>query len=203
MGWTHRDDETTHEGWVVAVLPDGTEGTRDTFDDLPFMDEGEVSWAWSVKYDGKHEHPRARGVRAVCLCGWASKTLRPTWEAPETAETELRELWYRHVEVSLSGMMPGRLRRLLAELDDMLGDMVFPPREGSEPDEFRPLAALHATSELRFLVDSLQNRGVASAIRERYTWDEVAGALGITRQSAHQKFRHVVAEDATPADPAS
>ncbi len=52
------------------------------------------------------------------------------------------------------------------------------------PDD--PAEALAAVIALRRLADRLERAAVAQAIRDGWTWQQVAEALGVTRQAAHK-----------------
>lgn len=52
------------------------------------------------------------------------------------------------------------------------------------------LAILAALGRLRSLVDRRIAATVAAGRREAATWAEIATALGVTRQTAHERYRH-------------
>ncbi|SJM71229.1 hypothetical protein FM112_15975 [Gulosibacter sp. 10] len=54
-------------------------------------------------------------------------------------------------------------------------------------DTSDPRAGLRAVAVLRALADTLELRQVEAALRSGMTWQDVADALGITRQAAHKK----------------
>lgn len=54
-------------------------------------------------------------------------------------------------------------------------------------DTTDPKAGLRAVASLRVLADTLELRQVEAALRAGMTWQEVADALGVTRQAAHKK----------------
>ncbi|MFM9372777.1 hypothetical protein [Streptomyces sp. Da 82-17] len=68
MAWTTEEFGTSHEGWVGAVLADGTEP------EVVYLDPGSGSefretrewWA----YHGAGSRPSAARARAACSCGW-------------------------------------------------------------------------------------------------------------------------------------
>lgn len=55
-------------------------------------------------------------------------------------------------------------------------------------DISNPRAGLRAVAALRTLTDSLELRQVESALRAGLSWQEVADALGVTRQAVHKKY---------------
>lgn len=64
---------------------------------------------------------------------------------------------------------------------------IIPPRGG-------PADELAAVVALRELADRLENAAVEKAMREGWSWTQVAEALGVTRQAVHKKhLRRLVA----------
>lgn len=51
-----------------------------------------------------------------------------------------------------------------------------------------PRAGLRAVSSLRVLADTLELRQVEAALRAGMSWQDVADALGVTRQAVHKKY---------------
>ena len=54
-------------------------------------------------------------------------------------------------------------------------------------DTSDPRAGLRAVSSLRLLADTLELRQVEAALRSGMNWQDIADALGVTRQAAHKK----------------
>ena len=52
-----------------------------------------------------------------------------------------------------------------------------------------PLAALQAIAELRPQLAELEQAALHAAREKGATWEEIATAMGITRQAAHMRFR--------------
>ncbi|MEV7692465.1 hypothetical protein AB0N73_03940 [Microbacterium sp. NPDC089189] len=50
-----------------------------------------------------------------------------------------------------------------------------------------PRAGLRAVASLRVLADTLELRQVEAALRAGMSWQEIAAALGVSRQAAHKK----------------
>lgn len=55
-------------------------------------------------------------------------------------------------------------------------------------DTTDPRAGLRAVAALRTLADSLELRQVEAALRAGMTWQQIADALGVTRQAVHKKY---------------
>lgn len=54
-------------------------------------------------------------------------------------------------------------------------------------DTTDPRAGLRAVASLRSLADTLELRQVEAALRAGMNWQEIADALGVSRQAAHKK----------------
>jgi hypothetical protein len=64
----------------------------------------------------------------------------------------------------------------------------------TEMHEVFPLAALEATACIRRYLDEVERRAVATARSRGATWEDIAEALGVSRQAVYQRFRHRLAE---------
>jgi DNA-binding XRE family transcriptional regulator len=51
-----------------------------------------------------------------------------------------------------------------------------------------PRAGLRAVASLRTLADALELRQVEAGLRSGMTWQQIADALGVTRQAVHKKY---------------
>lgn len=54
-------------------------------------------------------------------------------------------------------------------------------------DTSDPKAGLRAVASLRVLADTLELQQVEAALRAGMSWQDIADALGVTRQAAHKK----------------
>jgi DNA invertase Pin-like site-specific DNA recombinase len=54
------------------------------------------------------------------------------------------------------------------------------------PDD--PEQALAAVVALRLVADRLERESVKYAIEQGWTWNEIAQALGVTRQAVHKRY---------------
>lgn len=50
-----------------------------------------------------------------------------------------------------------------------------------------PKSGLRAVASLRMFADTLELRQVEAALRAGMSWQDIADALGVTRQAAHKK----------------
>ena len=55
-------------------------------------------------------------------------------------------------------------------------------------DTSDPKAGLRAVASLRVLADTLELRQVEAALRAGMKWQDIADALGVTRQAVHKKY---------------
>lgn len=55
-------------------------------------------------------------------------------------------------------------------------------------DTSDPRAGLRAVATLRVLADTLELRQVEAALRAGMKWQDIADALGVTRQAVHKKY---------------
>jgi len=62
-------------------------------------------------------------------------------------------------------------------------------RTGGATDD-DPREGLHAVAALRRLVEQLERAHVARARSTGWSWQEIAMALGVTKQAVHRKHRH-------------
>ena len=56
------------------------------------------------------------------------------------------------------------------------------------PDPSNPTEALAAVLSLRRLADRLEAATVQAAINQGWTWQQIAQALGVTKQAVHKKY---------------
>jgi hypothetical protein len=63
------------------------------------------------------------------------------------------------------------------------------------PSADDPATALAAVVALRRLADRLERAAVAEAIRQAWTWAQIAEALGVTRQAAHKRHAAAAREE--------
>jgi transposase-like protein len=64
----------------------------------------------------------------------------------------------------------------------------------TEMHEVFPLAALEAAACIRRYLDEVERRAVETARSRGATWEDIAEALGVSRQAVYQRFRHRLVE---------
>jgi hypothetical protein len=68
----------------------------------------------------------------------------------------------------------------------------------TEPDD--PAASIAAVIGLRRLADRMEREAVERAVDNGWTWQEIAEALGVTRQAAHRRHAARVRNRARPTE---
>ncbi|MFI8085805.1 hypothetical protein ACIF6L_34075 [Kitasatospora sp. NPDC086009] len=190
MGWLYGEganasEGDNHEGWVIAVLTDG-DAERDAFDETGEAYDRGLSWAWSFKFDGAGGRRKAQGLRAICSCGWRGPRRPADFGAPQACSEALRPEWERHCESALATTFTKRLDKLHQEMQDVLEALLDTGLPHGEPA--RPLLAAYAATILRAEAERYQQAAVDAARETHFSWDDIARALQMSKQSAHQRF---------------
>ena len=55
-------------------------------------------------------------------------------------------------------------------------------------DTAHPTEGLRAVASLRLLVEILELRQVEAGLRQGLSWNDIADALGVSRQAVHKKY---------------
>jgi hypothetical protein len=169
MSWV--DESGRHEGYVVAVLADGGEPGP--------APEGRKPW-WS--YNGA-DGPRAKAVRGACECGWRGTDAHPIDfgddEATEGYEARTGPYadWDHHV-TAVEGSVPQDVEQMLAALQRRIGQL----------SERQQLTALRAAARLERAASAVSLDAVRAARRGLVSWEAIGRALGVSRQTAHERF---------------
>jgi transcriptional regulator with GAF, ATPase, and Fis domain len=56
------------------------------------------------------------------------------------------------------------------------------------PPADEPAEALAAVVALRHMADQLERRAVAQALKQAWSWSQIAQALGVSKQAAHKRL---------------
>lgn len=60
------------------------------------------------------------------------------------------------------------------------------------PDPGETADALAAVLTLRQMADELEAKAVYSALRQGWSWSQIAEALGVSKQAAHRRLSHLL-----------
>ncbi|MEV7196022.1 hypothetical protein AB0N81_30085 [Streptomyces sp. NPDC093510] len=182
--WTTEQFGTAHEGYVGAVLDDGTEP------DPAYLDPGSGAnfhktrewWA----YNGSLNRPQAARGRAACSCGWRGENeyaidwhavdiFTETFPAPEPLDD-----WRRHIDdvEARTVPLPTGLVALLDQLDSQLTNLA----------EEAPLAALKGVAALESMVKRVAASAAMNAEADAHTGEELAQALGVSPSDAESRL---------------
>jgi hypothetical protein len=129
------------------------------------------------------------GHRAVCSCGWMGRSeFPPSQEGGWAATSE----WTQHMKPLWAATPPDWLLNRSDNLRESLAELAAS----------WPLQALGVLAEVERWQRPLTERAVAAARAGGTSWAEIGAALGITKQSAHQRFRAATAhQPPTSAEP--
>ncbi|GAT71417.1 hypothetical protein PS9374_07108 [Planomonospora sphaerica] len=117
------------------------------------------------------------GYQAACSCGWTDRRRFPA--TPEGAkETEYR-WWSRHAAPLIAAAPPGELVARSNLLCERITGLAAE----------RPLAALALLSQVESWQRTLLDQAVAQARENGASWAQIGEAMGISKQSAHERFR--------------
>lgn len=184
MGWIYDgvpDEE--HEGHPIGVLANGvipTYPAGNQWFEMEFRD----GW-WSVGGGSDDPGVEPAWLLPTCVCGWRGE--RVAYEP--RAEDVARGQWDAHMdEVTVCFLTVAKAGEALAEALEVA-------REGGEFDS-RPLAVIKALRVTQAHVGSRITVAVGAARAKELSWESIGEALGVTRQTAHERYRDV---DAVPA----
>lgn len=170
-----RDGRREHEGVARALdesgAPDGRIWNGQTWQEWDSWTE-----TGSVTFPLHAGDPTA--LRAECQCVWHGPA-RPLDSDPSATAAAVKAEWEHHITAATIATPP---RDFEDEMSDLLLRLYALAQE-------RPLAALGALRELEEKVEPQRVIAVARARRQGDSWQKVADALGVTRQSAWEKYQ--------------
>ncbi|WP_413102535.1 hypothetical protein [Streptomyces sp. Inha503] len=117
-------------------------------------------------------------VRAECQCTWFGPA-RSLEAGPVAAAAVVKADWETHIAEVTKTMLPLHVRE---STDDLLSQIFALIQE-------RPLAALDAIHELQAELDPQITVVVAKARHLGESWQQIAKPLGVSRQSAWEKYQ--------------
>jgi hypothetical protein len=117
-------------------------------------------------------------VRAECQCTWHGPA-RPVGDDPAASAAAVKADWDTHIAEVTRAMMPLYVREATDDLMTLLYALI----------QERPLAALDALRTLQAEIDPQITVAVAKARHKGESWQRIAVPLGISRQSAWEKYQ--------------
>jgi hypothetical protein len=184
MGWLWDgvpDEE--HEGYPIGVLTNGvipTYGSGDLWFEMAFVD----GW-WSSGGTSDDPGVEPRWLLPACACGWRGQRVPYDGEAENTARAQ----WDAHMD---------EVTVYLLTVAKAAGSLITTLEAARKAGEFdgRPLAVIKALCVTQAHIGSQITAAVGAARAQESSWELIGKALGVTRQTAHERYRDV---DAVPA----
>ena len=186
MGWLYDgvpDEE--HEGSSIGVLANGvipTYKAGNSWFEMAFLD----GW-WSAGNASDDPGEAPGWLLPVCVCGWRGPRIP---HGPQ-AEHAARALWDAHMDEVTVYLLT------VAKAGEVLVNTLEAARKAGEFDG-RPLAVIKALRVTQAHIGSQIAAAVGAARAQELSWEPIGEALGVTRQTAHERYRDV---DAVPARP--
>lgn len=163
------EDLPGHEGDVALRLADGS--LR-----LPGQDADRPGHQGEPSPDEADRE--ASGYRAICSCGWNGSADHPLSQPGLTAASLD---WSQHVKPLLAVAPPVWLLSRSHAVRDAV----------TELSSSWPLQALAVLVDIERWQRALSEQAVAQARAAGHSWAEIGAALGVTKQSAHERFKAV------------
>lgn len=186
MGWLYDgvpDEE--HEGYSVGVLANGvipTYGTGSLWSEMEFRDG---SWSPGGTADDPGVDPA--WLLPTCVCGWRGKRIA----FDEEAQGSVRAQWDTHMDDVTVYLLT------VAKAAEVLRNTIKAARKEGEFDA-RPLAVISALHVTQAHIGSQIAVAVGAARAQDLSWELIGVALGVTRQTAHERYRDI---EPMPAQP--
>ncbi|HTJ70791.1 MAG TPA: hypothetical protein VL551_24840 [Actinospica sp.] len=184
MGWLYDGvPDEQHEGYPVGVLPNGvipTYTTGNQWFEMEFRD----GW-WSTGTAAEDPGTDPAWLQPTCVCGWRGARVPHAPQSPDAAEAEARTQWNAHMdEVTVYLLTTAKAAESLITALDLA-------RTDGEFDS-RPLAVINALRTTQSHIATHITTAVAAARAQDLSWELIGTALGVTRQTAHERYREVV-----------
>ncbi|MFF1267152.1 hypothetical protein ACFVZE_15085 [Streptomyces anulatus] len=171
-----RDGRRHHEGLARALAvgeaPDGRIWNGHAWQEWDTWSE-----TGSVTFPLHPGDPTA--LRAECQCVWHGPTRPLDADDPTVTAAQVKADWEEHIAAVTVADPP---RDVAEEMSDLLLRLYTLAQE-------RPLAALGALRDLEGTIEPQRVIAVGRARREGESWQKVAAAVGVARQSAWEKYK--------------
>ncbi|WP_328418495.1 hypothetical protein OG542_40165 (plasmid) [Streptomyces violaceus] len=170
-----RDGRREHEGLARALDESGAPDGR-IWNGHGWQEWDSWSETGSVTFPLRAGGPAA--LRAECQCVWYGPT-RPLDANPSVTAAAVKTDWEQHIAAATIAVPP---RDVEEEMSDLVLRLYTLAQE-------RPLAALGALRDLEGKIEPQRVIAVARARHQGESWQKVAAALGVARQSAWEKYQ--------------
>jgi hypothetical protein len=186
MSWLYDgvpDEE--HEGYPIGVLANGvipTYGTGGRWFEMAFVN----GW-WSSGGTAGDPGVEPAWLLPACGCGWRGQRIAYDPQAEKAARAQ----WDAHMDEVTVYLLT------VAKAAEVFIDTVKAARNAGEFDG-RPLAVIKALCVTQAHIGPQIAAAVGAARAQELSWEFIGEALGVTRQTAHERYRDV---DAVPAQP--
>ena len=186
MGWLYDgvpDEE--HEGYPIGVLANGvipTYGTGNEWFEMAFRD----GW-WSSGHAADDPGVEPAWLLPACACSWRGQ--RIAYDAQ--AEGAARAQWDAHMDHVTIYLLT------VAKAAEALISTLEAARKAGEFDN-RPLAVIKALRVTQAHIGTQIAAAVGAARAHEQSWELIGEALGVTRQTAHERYRDI---DTVPPPP--
>ncbi|MFJ3184426.1 hypothetical protein ACIPJN_39355 [Streptomyces sp. NPDC086796] len=170
-----RDGRREHEGLARALDKSGAPDGR-IWNGHAWQEWDSWGETGSVTFPLSAGGPTA--LRAECQCVWHGPA-RPLDADPSVTAATVKADWEQHIATVTGAMYPVDVAD---QMDDLLSRLYALAQE-------QPLAALTALRELEQKIEPLRVITVSRARHRSLSWQKVADALGVTRQSAWEKYQ--------------
>lgn len=185
MGWLYDgvpDEE--HEGSPLGVLVNGvipTSGTGNATFELAFRN----GW-WSAGGGAEDPGVEPGWLLPACVCGWRGERVPYDADDPGASENEARARWDAHMDDVTVYLLP------VAQAVELLVATLETARESGDFDG-KPLGVIKALRMAQTYLGTQIASAVGAARARELSWEQIGDALGVTRQTAHERYRDVAA----------
>ncbi|MGO1900570.1 MAG: hypothetical protein ACTH0H_05765 [Brachybacterium sp.] len=170
-----RDGRREHQGLARAVDVSGAPDGR-IWNGCAWQERDSWGETGLVTFPLRAGGPTA--LRGECQCVWHGP-VRPLDANPATTAAAVQADWEEHIATVTAAMYP-------VDVADEMGDLMSRLYELTQE---QPLAALTALRELEQKIEPLRTVTVAHARHLSLSWQTVADALGVAKQSAWEKYQ--------------
>lgn len=184
MTWKTEAFGASHEGWVGAVLADGSEPREAVIDAGSGANFHRTREWWA--YSGILSRPRAVAARGACSCGWrAEGQYAIDWDEADAVSakfprSEPYDEWQEHIRgvEAQTIPLPPELEELLKRVEEQLYALA----------DDAPLAALKAVAALERTTKHVSRRAAQYAEADELSWESISRALGLSEEDARSRL---------------